>query len=183
MQALRAWFSGFYFFKLVLIFFFLKQVQISFPLKKRQIFANCPNNKPNQHLFPYLDIPNPLSLSILWGRELFNQHRGENPNPAVEFSLPKAIIILVFLVQDADDGSLWEGQLVIRLPLIVIKCFYKTDCKMEKGKPNELRKKNILSIHQVFLAGAGDFEVLLKILLLLSQIILVCLNFNLSCTN
>lgn len=48
---------------------------------------------------------------------------------------------------------------------------------MGKGKPSELRKKNEYSLT----VGAGDFEVLLKILLLLSQIIVVFLNFNLIC--
>ncbi|KAG9351442.1 hypothetical protein JZ751_022692 [Albula glossodonta] len=50
--------------------------------------------------------------------QVLHQHRGENANTPVELALPEAIVLMVVFVENLNDGTLWEGQLVVCLALV-----------------------------------------------------------------
>lgn len=74
----------------------------------------------------YLSLVSPVRVSILRAVEVLHQHGRKDAHAAVELALPEAVVLLVVLVEDADDGPFGEGQLVVRLRLVVVDGLHKT---------------------------------------------------------
>lgn len=76
--------------------------------------------------FSYLRVRQPVRVSVLRGRQILHQHGRKDAHSPVKLALPKAVVLLVVFVEDADDGALGEGQLVVCLTLIVVHGLSKT---------------------------------------------------------
>ncbi len=82
----------------------------------------------------HLRVCSPVSVSVLWGGQVLHQHGRKDAHSTVKLALPEAVVLLVVLVEDADDGSLREWQLVIRLTLVVVHGLDKTHWERRRRK-------------------------------------------------
>ena len=55
------------------------------------------------------------------GGQVLHQHGGEHAHHAVQLALPEAVVLACLPAQDADDGALGEGELVLRLTSVVVQ--------------------------------------------------------------
>lgn len=69
-----------------------------------------------------LDFPRSCSAALSILRQIFYQHRGEDPHSPVELPLPEPVVRLSVSAEEANHGPLGEGELLVRLALVVVKC-------------------------------------------------------------
>lgn len=77
----------------------------------------------------YLCAAVSLSIFILAAaRKILHQDGREDANDTVELALPEAVVLVGLSAQDADDGSFWKGQLIVRLSRVVVQSLCKRHC-------------------------------------------------------
>jgi len=77
-------------------------------------------------------------LSVL--REIVHQHGGEHAHSPVQLALPEAVVRLRVAAQQADHRALVEGELLVRLALVVVECADEYHCK-ERGIEREKERE------------------------------------------
>lgn len=94
----------------------------------------------------YLCTAISLSISILAGSgQILHQNRREDADDAIKLALPETIVLVGLSAQDADDGPLWKGQLIVRLSCVVVQGLCKGHCNRDV-KVEDLTRHNWVSV-------------------------------------
>lgn len=67
-----------------------------------------------------LDFPCSCSAALSILRQIFYKYRRKDPHFSIQLPLPESIVCLSVSAEEANHGSLGEGQLLVCLALIVI---------------------------------------------------------------